>query len=50
MRRIALVALIFLFAGHVAAEDRRYPVPINDSPEIGPEDAAVTMIEFLDFQ
>jgi hypothetical protein len=50
MRRIVLVALIFLLAGYAAAEDKRYSVPINDSPEIGPVDAPVTIIEFLDFQ
>ncbi len=50
MRRIVLVALIFLLAVTVAAEDKRYEVPINDSPETGPVNAPVTIIEFLDFQ
>jgi hypothetical protein len=50
MRRLVVVSLIFLLAGYVAAEDTRYQVPLNDSPVIGPVDAPVTIIEFLDFQ
>lgn len=50
MRRLVLVSLIFLLAGYVMAEDKRYSVPINDSPTLGPADAPVTIIEFLDFQ
>ncbi len=50
MKRLVLVALIFLLAGYAAAEDKRYSVPINDSPATGPVDAPVTIIEFLDFQ
>ena len=29
---------------------RRYDVPVDDDPAIGPEDAAITIIEFGDFQ
>jgi len=29
---------------------RRYPVPVDDDPSIGPADAAITIIEFGDFQ
>ncbi|HYA85519.1 MAG TPA: hypothetical protein VEI57_00430 [Nitrospirota bacterium] len=50
MRRIVLVALIFLLAGYAAAEDKRYKVPIGDSPAAGPVDAPVVIIEFIDFQ
>ncbi len=32
------------------AEERKIDIPIGDSPSLGPEDAAVTIIEFIDFQ
>jgi protein-disulfide isomerase len=50
MRRIVLAALIILLAGYATAADKRYSVPIGDSPTTGPVDAPVTIIEFLDFQ
>jgi len=50
MRRIVCVALVFLLVGFALAEDKRYTVPIGDSPSIGPVDAPVVIIEFIDFQ
>jgi hypothetical protein len=32
------------------AEEMRFSVPVGDSPTIGPANAPVTIIEFLDFQ
>ena len=32
------------------AADVRYAVPAGDSPSIGPANAPVTIIEFLDYQ
>lgn len=32
------------------ASDNRYDVPIADSPSQGPENAPVTIIEFIDYQ
>jgi hypothetical protein len=32
------------------ADEKRFTVPIGASPSIGPSDAPVTIIEFLDFQ
>ncbi|MDA8077538.1 MAG: hypothetical protein M0Z79_01240 [Nitrospiraceae bacterium] len=44
-------ALFFLMAvSYAHAEDKRYVVPIENSPVYGPANAAVTIIEFLDFQ
>ena len=45
----ALILLLFSFA-FAFAEVQRYSVPIDNSPQKGPKDAPVTVIEFLDFQ
>ncbi len=50
MKRLAFVLLLFLLAGHAVADEKRYSVPLNDSPAMGPVAAPVTIIEFLDFQ
>ncbi|MEK6582858.1 MAG: hypothetical protein AABZ25_10805 [Nitrospirota bacterium] len=46
-----LILFIFLIISVSAyAEDKRYSVPIENSPSYGTSDAPVTIIEFLDFQ
>lgn len=47
-----LVVPVLLFALSLIAfaDVKRYDIPINDSPHLGPKDAPVTIIEFLDFQ
>ena len=50
-RRLALwVALALLAAVPAVAADVRYDVPAGDSPSIGPANAPVTIVEFLDYQ
>jgi hypothetical protein len=44
-----LVFLVFALSGSYA-DEKRYIVPLEDSPAYGPSDAPVTIIEFLDFQ
>jgi hypothetical protein len=44
-----LLALFFLLTVSAAAENR-YDIPIEGSPSWGPEDAPVTIIEFIDYQ
>jgi protein-disulfide isomerase len=50
MKRLTLVMVFFFLVVSAAAEEKRYTVPLGDSPTIGPPDAPVTIIEFLDFQ
>ncbi len=46
----ALVLFFFTVALPAGAEEKRYDVPLGDSPVYGPSGAPVTIIEFIDFQ
>jgi hypothetical protein len=51
MKQYAFIALLFLsLATGVHAEEKRVAVPIGDSPSLGPVNAPVTIVEFIDFQ
>lgn len=50
MRKLFIFVILLFTASISFAEDKRYDVPIGDSPVLGPADAPVTIIEFLDFQ
>jgi len=46
-----ILTVLFLLSFSMAfAEVTRFQVPIAGSPQLGPPDAPVTIIEFLDFQ
>jgi hypothetical protein len=46
----ATISLLLLVSALVLAADKRTNVPIGNSPFLGPENAPVTIIEFIDFQ
>jgi hypothetical protein len=50
MKRTASAAFILLLFSFAFADVQRYSVPVDNSPQKGPKDAPVTIIEFLDFQ
>lgn len=49
-RHVLWIALTFLAAVPAGAADVRYSVPVGGSPTIGPANAPVTIVEFLDYQ
>jgi len=49
MRKIFPILLLVL-ASAVFADDRRYSMPLADSPALGPANAPLTLIEFIDYQ
>jgi hypothetical protein len=50
MKRILICVFTLLLFGVAHAEQKRFDVPIGDSPSKGPTNAPVTIIEFIDFQ
>jgi len=45
-----MVFLLLLIAAVSYAAEKRFVVPVEDSPSQGPNNAPVTIIEFIDFQ
>ncbi len=43
-------AVLLCILSYSYADEKRYVVPLEDSPSCGPQKAAVTIIEFLDYQ
>jgi protein-disulfide isomerase len=50
MTMLMLALACITLVSPVLAEEKRYTVPVGDSPSYGPPDAPVTIIEFIDFQ
>jgi hypothetical protein len=50
MKKSLFVILLFLLSGVGGAQEKRFDVPVGDSPSYGPSDAPVTIVEFIDFQ
>ena len=47
---LTISLLLLLFLTVASAADKRVTVPLGDSPSMGPENAPVTIVEFIDFQ
>ena len=49
LTQLFLVVLL-LSVAYSSADEKKYVVPVEGSPACGPPDAAITIIEFLDYQ
>ena len=50
MKKILLGVFILFCFGMAHAQGQKIDIPIGDSPALGPKDAPITIIEFIDFQ
>jgi len=51
MRTVILPVLLILLLFSVPAfAEQRVTIPLENSPSLGPENAPITMFEFIDFQ
>ena len=50
MKLLLIILTLCLPLTSVAADKPLLEVPFGDAPSRGPADAAVTMVEFIDFQ
>jgi hypothetical protein len=50
MKKTVLFIVMVLIASFAFAGEKRSSVPLDDSPALGPSNAPVTIVEFLDFQ
>ena len=50
MKKLMVCCVVLLLVSGAYAQEKRFNVPLEDSPVIGPENASVTMIEFVDYQ
>jgi hypothetical protein len=41
---------LLLMGSTVLSAEKRVAIPLGDSPSMGPENAPVTIVEFIDFQ
>jgi hypothetical protein len=47
LHSILLILLLFVYP---ASAEQRVAIPLENSPTLGPENAPVTIFEFIDFQ
>lgn len=50
MKKLLICISILLLFGVAQAAEKRTEVPVGNSPAVGPADAPITLIEFIDFQ
>jgi len=50
LKKLLSCIFVLLLFGTALAEDKRTEIPVGDSPSMGPANAPITIIEFIDFQ
>jgi uncharacterized protein involved in high-affinity Fe2+ transport len=50
LRKLMSCIFVLLLISTAFAEEKKTEIPIGDSPTLGPANAPITIIEFLDFQ
>ncbi len=50
MKKVLLILVAILLTGTAFAETKRFEIPLEGSPSIGPQNAPVTVVEFIDYQ
>ncbi len=50
LKRLLLTLFVLCLFGLAQAEEKRTTIAIDNSPTMGPADAPITIIEFIDFQ
>ncbi|MBU1564298.1 MAG: hypothetical protein KJ630_01555 [Proteobacteria bacterium] len=50
LKQLLACIFVLLLFGNALAEEKKTEIPIGDSPSLGPADAPITIIEFIDFQ
>jgi uncharacterized protein involved in high-affinity Fe2+ transport len=50
MKKLLSCIFVLLLFGTALAAEKRTEVPVGDSPAMGPANAPITIIEFIDFQ
>jgi hypothetical protein len=48
--RFLLMMFVLLIGTTAYSAEQRITVPLGDSPRMGPDNAPVTIVEFIDFQ
>jgi protein-disulfide isomerase len=50
MKKIVFIVVVGLLCTQAFAETKRFTIPLENSPSLGPQDAPVTIVEFIDYQ
>ena len=50
MKKILFILIVGLLCSQASAEPKRFAIPLENSPSLGPQDAPVTIVEFIDYQ